>query len=216
MKKMKIYPTYYRRYLPHFQFAETTLAVTYRLYGSIPQNLIKQFQEEYEIEQKRLRESIENAKDLDDALADLHRKNYLKYDKYLDGNPNGPYHLANPEIAQTVIDSLFYFEKNGIWAISAYCIMSNHVHLLVTMMPGAPSLTAVMEQHKSYTGLACNRILGLKGSFWALGSYDHWVRTERSFANNLNYTLQNPVKAGLVAHWEDWQFSYCNPKLLEE
>ena len=93
--------------------------------------------------------------------------------------------------------------------------MSNHVHLLVTMLPNAPTLTTVLERHKGYTALLCNRILGLEGHFWALGSYDHWIRTPRSFTNNLNYTLQNPVKAGLVANWEDWRFSYCHPNLLE-
>ena len=93
--------------------------------------------------------------------------------------------------------------------------MSNHVHLLLTVHPAAPTLTYILERHKGFSGLAANKVLETTGNFWAAGSYDHLIRTDTSFWRNVHYTLQNPVKAGLVSDWRDWEFSYCNPKLLE-
>ena len=41
---------------------------------------------------------------------------------------------------------------------------------------------------------------------------DRLVQNWRELANMMAYTLNNPVKAGLIAHWQEWKFSYVSPK----
>ena len=38
---------FYRRHLPHWQIAEATYFVTYRLYGSVPRTVIEQLKADY-------------------------------------------------------------------------------------------------------------------------------------------------------------------------
>ncbi len=40
-------------------------------------------------------------------------------------------------------------------------------------------------------------------------SFDHWVRSPEQFDTIRAYIENNPVKAGLAAHPEDWPWSSC-------
>ncbi|MEI8059975.1 MAG: hypothetical protein WCG67_07450, partial [Ferruginibacter sp.] len=69
------------------------------------------------------------------------------------------------------------------------------------------NLYKLMQSHKSFTAKKCNLILQRTGAFWEPESYDHIVRPGE-FDKIVNYILANPVKAGLVKKWEDWQWSF--------
>jgi hypothetical protein len=45
--------------------------------------------------------------------------------------------------------------------------------------------------------------------FWQDESFDHWVRSPEQFDTIRAYIENNPVKAGLAAHPEDWPWSSC-------
>jgi REP element-mobilizing transposase RayT len=51
--------------------------------------------------------------------------------------------------------------------------------------------------------------LGQAGAFWLHESYDHYVRDEKELSRIITYVLNNPVKAGLIKRWQEWQWSYC-------
>ena len=71
------------------------------------------------------------------------------------------------------------------------------------------ALSAIMQSLKGYTAFEANSLLGRRRQFWHHESYDHVVRNEQELQRIRRYVLQNPVKAGLVAHWEEWPWSYC-------
>jgi REP element-mobilizing transposase RayT len=133
-------------------------------------------------------------------------------DRFLDANPNGPYWLAKKDIAEILFQSLL-FNNCKQYDLHAFCIMSNHVHVLLTARKGAPKLFRMMQAHKSYTAVMANRILGRSGKFWELESYDHLVRNNLSFQRILRYILNSPVKARLVQRWQDWPNSWVSPEL---
>ncbi len=69
----------------------------------------------------------------------------------------------------------------------------------------------ILKKLKGSTARLANLKLNHTGqSFWARDSYDHYVRNEQEFKNIVNYTLTNPIKAGLVKSWKEWDFSYFN------
>jgi REP element-mobilizing transposase RayT len=76
---------------------------------------------------------------------------------------------------------------------------------------GVPSykLTAILASLKKYTALRVNRELNRSGTFWQDESYDRVIRDDQELERTIVYVLQNPVKAGLVNSWEDWQWNYC-------
>lgn len=152
--------------------------------------------------------------ELNTATYALQRRHFGRYDRALDSNPNGPYWLREPKIAQVVADSLQHCAEQNYFHLWAYCIMSNHVHLLVKHREEAPLLTDILQRHKGYTGSQCNKLLLRNGPFWWEESYDHLVRDEAELHRIAWYILQNPVKAGLVARWQDWPYTFADSALF--
>jgi type I restriction enzyme R subunit len=65
----------------------------------------------------------------------------------------------------------------------------------------------IMHTLKLRTARQCNRLLGRSGVFWQDESYDHCVRNDDELERIIQYVEYNPVKAGLAATPEQWQFS---------
>jgi putative transposase len=101
--------------------------------------------------------------------------------------------------------ALLYFDGQH-YRLIAWCIMPNHVHVLIETWPGYP-LDKVLHSWKSFTALQANRLLDRTGEFWAREYYDRFIRDERHFAQTVAYIEQNPMKAGLVESAETWPFS---------
>ncbi|HMQ46968.1 MAG TPA: transposase [Saprospiraceae bacterium] len=228
---------FYRKKLPHWQPPEGTFFITYRLFGSIPKPVIERLKFAYDEalhqieiqaadEADKMRreqnimgklpmdilrkiESISNKKRYDEQ-----KRYFKKFDDFLDGNLNEPHFLKNPAVAALNAQALHFYEEK-LYKLWAYCIMSNHVHVLLTLLPEAPPLWKVMQDIKKYTGTQGNKILGRKGEkFWEDESYDHLVRAkEGAFERILFYILNNPVKAGMVKEWTAYEWSFCHPDL---
>ncbi len=75
-------------------------------------------------------------------------------------------------------------------------------------------VTDIFGSIKKYTARRINKILHRSGPFWMDESYDHVIRTADELERTIQYVLNNPVKAGLVASWEEWPWSYIKPGLL--
>jgi hypothetical protein len=41
---------------------------------------------------------------------------------------------------------------------------------------------------------------------WQQGGFDRLLRTSESVYEKWNYIRENPVRAGLVAHWKQWPY----------
>jgi hypothetical protein len=65
-----------------------------------------------------------------------------------------------------------------------------------------------MHGMKRQSAWDVNTILGRKGAFWQVESYDHYVRNSDELARIVQYVLNNPVNAGLVDSWEVWPWTY--------
>jgi REP element-mobilizing transposase RayT len=115
--------------------------------------------------------------------------------------------LRSPEIAGIVQNALVHFDQSR-YILSAWCIMPNHVHVVVTPIPDH-SLSSILHSWKSFTASKVNKALGLGGRFWERESFDHLIHSFDDWAKYVKYTQENPVLAGLCAKPEDWLFSSC-------
>jgi REP element-mobilizing transposase RayT len=66
-----------------------------------------------------------------------------------------------------------------------------------------------MQSLKRHTARQANLTLGQEGAFWQDESYDRVICDNDEYIRTVNYALENPVKAGLVARWDEWPWSYC-------
>lgn len=89
--------------------------------------------------------------------------------------------------------------------ILAYCLMPNHVHLVV-VPHGHDSLHLIFRQlHRRYAQ-CLNRRKDWSGHVWQ-GRYFASVLDESYFWSAIRYVELNPVRARLVRHAEDYRWS---------
>ena len=127
-------------------------------------------------------------------------------DRLLDEARSGSFYLRQPAIAGMIVEAIQYNANIlGHYALHAFAVMPNHVHLLATPAVELPKLTKSL---KSITAKRANAILTLTGTpFWQEESYDHLVRSEPEFEKIRNYIEANPVRAGLVGQASDYPWS---------
>jgi len=209
------YQAFYRRHLPHVQLPGATLFITFRLAGSIPVAVLEQLRDEADLVEAalaRIADPEERARQ-----AYLGQRNMFgKWDAVLDNAQSGPFWLRDPRIAELVASSLHH-RDGQVYDLDAFCIMPNHVHVVFTPLSKADgtyhAMSAIMHSLKLYTAREANLVLGRKGSFWQHENYDHIVRDEAELRRVILYVVHNPVKAGLVEHWEEWKWTCCKYSL---
>lgn len=177
-----------RGYLPHFDGGEISQFITFRLADSLPQSFLAKWQGEL----KR-----ESQIDVDAALR-------RRIELYLDKG-YGACYLRDERIAEIVQNAFLFFDSER-YKLSAWVIMPNHVHLLLTPCSNH-TLAKIMQSLKSFTANEANKALKRKGQFWQQESFDRFIRDADHFAKVISYIENNPVKAKLCMKSNDWQFS---------
>lgn len=156
-------------------------------------------------------------------------------------NPNGSYYLTltivdwvdiftRETYRQLIIETLRFYIKNKSLHVYAYCIMSNHIHMIVNTDMDF-RLSDVIRDFKKYTSRRIIEIIqsepesrrewllthfakaGAAHSktkrykVWQDGNYAIEVYTEYFTWIKVHYIHRNPVKAGLVHSAEHWKYS---------
>src|SRR5438045_4012046 len=95
----------YRRNLPHIQPPGATFFLTFRLAGSLPQDVVDQWNKESEwlavLKQK-------NPLHHQRVKPDFERAWFVKFEALLDGSACGPVWLKDEQVAAQVAESLHY------------------------------------------------------------------------------------------------------------
>ena len=89
-----------------------------------------------------------------------------------------------------------------IWA---YCLMPNHVHLIVVPETKECLGLAIGEAHRRYTR-RINFREGWRGHLWQ-GRFSSFIMDEAHLLACTRYVELNPVRAGLVKKPEQWRWS---------
>jgi REP element-mobilizing transposase RayT len=167
-----------RGYLPHFDSAETIQFVTFRLFDSLARAVAEQL-----------------AKQPD---------NLAKTDENLDGGL-GACWLKDPTVAALVENAMLYFDGER-YRLLAWCVMPNHVHVVVEPIEGH-RLGTIVQAWKSFSAKKANSALDRSGPFWHKDYFDRFIRDEGHLARTVEYIENNPVKAGLASTPSAWLWS---------
>ena len=179
-----------RGYLPHCDFADSIHAVTFRLADSLPKDLVQAWKQELEAGSPNMKS---NRLELLRRIAKFEDAGY------------GECILRDPDCASVVQNKLI--AGHGVsYKLIEWCVMPNHVHVLIGMLPGNP-LGRLVQRWKGGSSVRINRYLGRNGSLWMEDYFDRFIRDQDHFLNARIYIRGNPVKAGLCQKDGDWKFS---------
>jgi putative transposase len=127
-----------------------------------------------------------------------------------------PHHVtqrgnARRAVFETDNDRLAYLsivaqqaKKRGL-SVRGYCLMPNHVHLVVVPVKPDAMALVLRDAHGRYASYL-NARQGADGHVWQ-GRYYSCPMDESHLWNALRYIERNPVRAGLVQRPEDWVWS---------
>jgi putative transposase len=111
----------------------------------------------------------------------------------------------NQALASSVIECLLEQRERLNFNLYAYCLMPDHLHLLIGLKPDSKPLGQIIGAFKS---LSTRRYWESgKGVLWQRQFHDHIIRNEKDFFETFEYIKQNPVKKKLVAQWDEWKYT---------
>lgn len=164
-----------RGYLPHRDSPGLTQFITYHLADCFPGALRGEWSALLEIEEDRQRRR--------------------ELEAYLDRG-RGKCWLRRGDIALACESGLLHFHPER-YRIKAWCVMPNHVHVLVDIreLP----MSELVKNWKGYSSYQANQILSRSESdFWANDYWDTYMRDAEHERRTIRYIENNPAKAGLV------------------
>ena len=109
-------------------------------------------------------------------------------------------------LAKKVVESIMWMREHRGVAVYAYCLMPDHVHLLIRLGRDGRPLGDDIGAFKRFTTRQ-SWPLGYKGALWQRRFYDHVVRKSEDGAQICLYILENPVRKGLVTRSEVYPYS---------
>lgn len=193
-----------RGYLPHCDFPNLIQLVTFRLEDSMPASR---------------RGEWEHLLTIEDV-----RKRRARLEEYLDRGI-GKCRLRDLRVAKLCEDTLLQFH-NDRYELMAWCVMPNHVHVLVDVR--MTPLGKMLQSWKRFIATQAKAILGecrsptrlADKSFqnaparraalqlqWQREYWDTFMRDEEQERKAVHYIENNPVKAKLCREAKEWLFS---------
>lgn len=130
--------------------------------------------------------------------------------------PGLPYHVTqrgnyrervflSPGDPEAYLSLLHAYTKRFGLLLFAYCLMPNHVHLIILPTTRDGPHRALRAVHCQYAQ-RIHRMRAVSGHLWQ-GRYRACALDSVHFVNAVRYTELNPVRAGLVARAEDYPWS---------
>jgi REP element-mobilizing transposase RayT len=117
--------------------------------------------------------------------------------------------FSKQDLAYICLEALFEASRKIDATVHAYCLMPDHVHLLVEVGQRG-SVAEFAHDFRQLSGYRLKLATGKPA--WQISYYDHILRAEEDLDRVANYIWANPVEAGLAANPKDYEFS--GPKEL--
>ena len=100
------------------------------------------------------------------------------------------------------------------FALIAYCLMPDHVHLLPFGRREDSDLRAFVRSWNTQTGFAWRQ--RHRGQLWQPGYYERIIRSDANLYLAARYIVMNPVRAGLVEIAAQYEFSGSTRYTMED
>ena len=112
------------------------------------------------------------------------------------------------------LENLIEFKRSFGCKIYAYCLMTNHVHLVVDPGKNPDSLSLLMKRVAGRQTRYVNKLEKRTGSLWEGRFKSSMISTEEYLPACCRYIELNPLRAGMVTDPGEYQWSSYGAKVL--
>ncbi|MFH1747249.1 MAG: transposase [Planctomycetota bacterium] len=115
-------------------------------------------------------------------------------------------------LAAFICENIEFYCRRLEYRLYGYCLMPDHLHVLLSPADSGKPLGDWLRDFKSYTTNQCP-MPSVYRRLWQPSGHDHVCRTQETAEKVLLYIVNNPVRTGLVERWEDWPWTRVFIKL---
>ena len=119
----------------------------------------------------------------------------------LTGNP-----FEKDSLAQMTCTAIERTCTNLRYSLFAYCLMPDHLHVLLSPTESEVPIAEFLRRFKSYTTRQYQNATGIK-RLWQYSARDSIVWKREKIRTLVTYIANNPVRAELVERWVDWPYT---------
>jgi putative transposase len=114
--------------------------------------------------------------------------------------------FADERLAHVVVGALQWLRSERGVRLYAYCLMPDHLHVLLQLGSSGDTLGALVGSIKRFATMASWKF-GYDGQLWQGRYYDHVMRTSEDGRRMAQYILENPVRKGLCGDSQTYRWS---------
>lgn len=141
--------------------------------------------------------------------------------------PNNPHHVVQRGHNRQVVfaevsDYQYYLKTLRIWKseygikVYAYCLMTNHVHMVLEPADDVAVLGNLMKRLAGRQTRHVNCLEGRSGTLWGGRYKSSPIQSEQYFLSCCRYVELNPVRAGMVRTPNQYRWSSFPSKLINK
>jgi putative transposase len=121
--------------------------------------------------------------------------------------------FSTPSKLTVLENELLALSEKYHWQLQAWAVFANHYHFAARGLPDKAALGKFLGHLHTKTAIELNKLDEAKGREVWYNFWDTKLTYERSYLARLNYVHQNPVKHGLVAVAN--QYQWCSASWFE-
>jgi putative transposase len=134
--------------------------------------------------------------------------------------PECPHHIIQRGHNKNVVfladqDYQYYLDNLKEWKqelkieIYAWCLMTNHIHIIARPPKQASVISKMMKRVNGRQTMYTNKLESRSGSLWDGRFKASPIQEEQYLINCCRYIELNPVHAGMVRDPQNYRCSYC-------
>lgn len=117
--------------------------------------------------------------------------------------------FAERVAAELLLNIILYHKFACHYRLYGFVIMPDHFHMVVQPY-GQLDLSSITKRIKGNFTRFFHLYTGRAEQIWQRGFYDRGIRSRQELISTLEYIHKNPVRKGLVANPDEYEFSSCD------
>lgn len=114
--------------------------------------------------------------------------------------------FSDDKMCKILLITIEYFKLILDYKIYAYCIMPDHLHIILHPC-GKYELSYIMQMIKGSFARKFNKMNNLSGQVWQKRFYDEGIRDIRMLMQKMEYIHNNPIRKNLIISPGDYPYS---------